>query len=128
MSRLLRGLLVPDEKSSCVCFSEGVAAAHLHIGLQAVHVDRTVVFVPVLSLVVGRVSMLLLLSGPDAFLKLDQASHVRGEVVMLAARRWWLVAAILLVLVGHHLLDADHGLRFTDERYLLREDRRRCSE
>lgn len=108
-------------------FSEGVAAAHLHISLQAVHVDRTVVFVPVLSLVVGGVAVLLLLSRPDAFLQLDETGHVRGEVVVLAARRWWLVAAILLVLVGHHLLDADHGLGFTDEWYLVGEERRHRS-
>lgn len=98
-----------------------MAAAHLHVSLQAVHVDRTVVFVPVVSLVVGGVGVLLLLSGPDAFLQLDQTGHVRGEVVVLAARRRRLVAAVLLVLVGHHLLDADHGLGFTNERYLVEE-------
>lgn len=62
--------------------------------------------------------MLLLLYRPDALLQLDQASHVRGEVVVLAARRGRLVAAVLLVLVGHHLLDAYHGLRLTDQRHL----------
>lgn len=101
-----------------------MAAAHLHVSLQAVHVDRTVVFVPVVSLVVGGVGVLLLLSGPDAFLQLDQTGHVRGEGVVLAARRRRLVAAVLLVLVGHHLLDADHGLGFTNERYLVEESRR----
>lgn len=101
-----------------------MAAAHLHVSLQAVHVDRTVVFVPVLSFVVGRVAVLLLLSRPDAFLQLDQTGHVRGEVVVLGARRWWLVAAILLVLIGHHLLDADHWLGFTDKGYLAGEDKR----
>lgn len=62
--------------------------------------------------------MLLLLHRPDALLQLDQASHVRGEMVVLAARRGRLVAAVLLVLIGHHLLDADHGLSFTDQRHL----------
>lgn len=119
-----------EEQLGLFFFSEGVAAARLHISLQAVHVDRTVVFVPVLSLVVGGVAVLLLLSGPDAFLQLDQTGHVRGEVVVLAARRRWLVAAILLVLVGHHLLDADHGLGFADEWYLVVQDRTKpsCSE
>lgn len=108
-------------------FFEGVAAAHLYVSLQAIHVDRTVVLVPVVSLVVGGVGVLLLLGGLDAFLQLDQAGHVRGEVVVLAAWRWRLVAAILLVLVGHHLLDADHWLGFTDERYLVKESRRRTA-
>lgn len=65
--------------------------------------------------------MLLLLDRPDPLLQLDQASHVRGEVVVLAAGWRWLVAAVLLVLVGHHLLDAYHGLSFTDQRHLVEE-------
>ncbi|KAG7221244.1 hypothetical protein INR49_017414 [Caranx melampygus] len=48
---------------------------------------------------------------PNPLLKLDQAGHVRGEVVLFAAWRRRLVAAVLLVLVVHHLLDADHGRR-----------------
>lgn len=74
------------------------------------------VLVPVLSLVV---SVFPLLYRPDPLLQLDQASHVRGEVVLLAA--WWgrRVAAVLLALVGHHLLDAYHGLSFTDQRHLV---------
>lgn len=65
--------------------------------------------------------MLLLLHRPDALLQLDQASHVWGEVVVLAARRGRLVAAVLLVLIGHHLLDADHGLSLTDQGHLTEE-------
>ncbi len=76
------------------------------------------VLVPVLSLLVRRVSVFLLLCRPDPLLQLDQASHVRGQVVLLAARWRRLVAAVLLVLVGHHLLDAYHGLSFTDQRHL----------
>lgn len=63
--------------------------------------------------------MFLLLYRPDPFLQLDQASHVWREVVLLAARWRLLVAAVLLVLVGHHLLDAYHGLGFTDQRHLM---------
>lgn len=65
--------------------------------------------------------MLLLLHRPDALLQLDQTSHVWGEMVVLAARRGRLIAAVLLVLIGHHLLDADHGLSFTDQRHLTGE-------
>lgn len=77
------------------------------------------ILVPVLSLVVRGVHMLLLLSWPDPLLKLNQACHVWGEVVLLAA--WWrrLVAAVLLILVGHHLLDAYHGFSLTDQRQLV---------
>lgn len=91
----------------------------LYISLQPVHINGTVVLVPVLSLVVRGVSVFLLLYRPDPLLQLDQASHIRGEVVLLAAWRRWLVAAVLLVLVGHHLLDAYHGLGFTDQRHLV---------
>lgn len=90
----------------------------LNVGLQSVHVNRTVVFVPVFSLVVGGVAVFLLLRRPDPLLQLDQAGHLRGEVVLLASRRGRLVAAVLLVLVGHHLLDADHGLGLADQRHL----------
>lgn len=92
--------------------------ALLNVGLQSVHVHRTVVFVPVLSFVVGSVAVFLLLRWPDAFLQLDQTGHLRRQVVLLASRRRRLVAAVLLVLVGHHLLDADHGLGFADQRHL----------
>lgn len=90
----------------------------LNVSLQSVHVNRTVVFVPVFPLVVGGVAVFLLLHRPDPFLQLDQAGHLRGEVVLLASRRGRLVAAVLLVLVGHHLLDADHGLGLADQRHL----------
>lgn len=93
-------------------------AALLNVGLQSVHVDRTVVFVPVFSLVVGSVAVFLLLHRPDPLLQLDQTGHLRREVVLLASRRRRLVAAVLLVLVGHHLLDADHGLGLADQRHL----------
>lgn len=76
------------------------------------------VFVPVFSLVVGSVAVFLLLHRPDALLQLDQTGHLRREVVLLASRRRWLVAAVLLVLVGHHLLDADHRLGLADQRHL----------
>lgn len=100
---------------------------YLNVGLQSVHVNRTVVFVPVFSLVVGGVSVFLLLRRPDPLLQLDQAGHLRGEVVLLAPRRGRLVAAVLLVLVGHHLLDADHGLGLADQRHLrMTEDEESC--
>lgn len=88
----------------------------LYVCLQPVHIDGTVVLVPVASLVMRGMSMFLLLRRPNALLELDQASHVRRE---LAARRRRLVAAVLLVLVGHHLLDAYHGLRLADQRHLV---------
>lgn len=90
----------------------------LNVSLQAVHVNRTVVFVPVFSLVVGGVAVFLLFHWPDPLLQLDQAGHLRREVVLLASRWGRLVAAIFLVLVGHHLLDADHGLGLADQRHL----------
>lgn len=93
-------------------------AAPLNVGLQSVHVDRTVVFVPVFSLVVGSVAVFLLLHRPDPLLQLDQTGHLRGDVVLLASWRGRLVAAVLLVLVGHHLLDADHRLGLADQRHL----------
>lgn len=68
---------------------------------------------------VRRVSVLLLLYRPDPFLELDQACHVWGQVVRLAARRGLLVATVLLVLVGHHLLDAYHGFGLADQRHLI---------
>ncbi|TNN81516.1 hypothetical protein EYF80_008288 [Liparis tanakae] len=108
---------------SCSCRTVDVSvavgrAAALYVSLQPVHIDGTVLLIPVLSLVVGGVSVfLLLLLRPDAFLQPHQAGHIWGAVVLPAAR-WRLVAAILLVLVGHHLLDADHGLSFTDQRHL----------
>lgn len=76
------------------------------------------VFVPVFSLVVGGVAVFLLFRWPDPLLQLDQAGHLRREVVLLASRRGRLVAAVFLVLVGHHLLDADHGLGLADQRHL----------
>lgn len=91
----------------------------LYVSLQPIHINRTVVLVPVLSLVVRGMTMFLLLYRPDPFLQLDQASHVRGEVIVLAAWRRRLIAAVLLVLVGHHLLNAYHGLSFTDQRHLV---------
>lgn len=90
-----------------------------YVRLQPVHVDGTVVLVPVLSFVVRRVSVLLPLVWPEAFLQLHQAGHVRGEVALPAACWRRLVAAILLILVGHHLLDAYHGLGLTDQRHLV---------
>lgn len=77
------------------------------------------VFVPVVSLVVGRVAVFLLLCRLDPLLQLDEARHLRREVVLLAARGRRLVAAVLLVLIGHHLLDAYHGLGFADQRCLM---------
>lgn len=95
----------------------------LYVSLQPVHINGSVVLVPVLSsLVVRGVSVFPLLQRPDALLQLHQASHVRGAVVLLAARRGRLVAAVLLVLVGHHLLDAYHGLSFTDQRHLEKKN------
>lgn len=79
------------------------------------------VLVPVLSLipVVRGVSVLFLLHRPDPFLKLDQASDIWGDVVLLAARWRRLVTAVLLILVGHHLLDAYHWLSLADQRHLV---------
>lgn len=63
--------------------------------------------------------MPLLLYRPDPFLQLDQASHIRGDVVLLTARWRRLVTAVLLILVGHHLLDAYHGFSLADQRDLV---------
>lgn len=109
-------LLPPGPAAEC---SEPLGRL-LHVSLQTVHVDGTVVLVSVASLVVRRVSVFLLLDWSNALLQLDQAGHVRGKVVVLAARWRRLVAAVLLVLVAHHLLDANHGLCLTDQRYLIR--------
>lgn len=86
------------------------------------------VLVPVFSLVVRGVSVLLLLYRSNPLLQLDQASHVRGKVVLLAARWRRLVAAVLLVLVVHHLLDAYHGFGLTYKRHLMdmRMNKKKC--
>lgn len=94
----------------------------LNVGLQSVHVHGTVVFVPVFSFVVRSVAVFLFLHRPDPLLQLDQTGHLRGQVVLFASRRRRLVAAVLLVLVGHHLLDADHGLGLADQRHLRLEE------
>ena len=93
-----------------------IVLCFLYISLQPVHVHGAVV--PVLSLVVRRVGVFLLLQRPEALLQLHEASHLLVVVVLPAARGRGLEASVLLVLVGHHLLDAYHGLSLTDQRHL----------
>ena len=88
----------------------------LYVCLQPIHVYGAVFLLLVLPPVVG---VFPLLSWPDPLLQLDQSGHIRGRVVLPDPRRRGLVAAVLLVLVGHHLLDADHGLGLADQRHLV---------
>ncbi len=91
----------------------------LDFGLQTVHVYGTVVFV---FMVWRRVGGLLLVGGPDALLQLHETGHVRRQALgsPRGAQRGGLEAAVFLI--GHHLLDADHGPGLTDERNLWTEE------
>lgn len=89
----------------------------LDIGLQTIHVNGTVVLVFVLSFIMTRRQMRRLLLRPDALLQLPETGHVWREAVGFPRGAWrrWLEAVLL---VGHHLLDADHGFGLTDKRNL----------
>lgn len=92
----------------------------LDFGFEAVHVDSTVVSISVLVLVFPLDMVCGLLMLPlwlDAFFQLYKASHIWGEMFRLsgACRRR---SEAAVALVGRHLLDAYHGLGFTDQRNL----------
>lgn len=58
-----------------------------------------------------------LLLRPDALLQLPETGHVGREVIGFPRGAGWRKLEAVL-LVGHHLLDADHGFGLTDERNL----------